>query len=728
MLCIKCGNKIPDGSSFCNRCGNPVVAEPVVIPEPLEMVLETPVILPEAPQPENPVSQETVILPQVSGDSTMEQPPLNQATIVVPEIPDTAMNANDDSLEEMYPEQEEKSNTGLIIGLVVAGVLLLITIIVVILGMMNNWWRNDSKDDSDSSAITSSTETTDSTKPVDPEDPDEKLTAEQLRQTLTEFETYGLYLYLNDGFEEVERGDDGAVFESADLDLLVFWSSVTDSSALSYAQSYETLQKDNFERIERSLLYGTPYTVAYQGNKVTLTGFYVKGGYGWMVQIVTREFEARKDELINYVTLAQVDPTFEPPVSEQNQTQEFVFLGLGLTMDSTLTAVDNDDYCIYKNDNIMVVVQFTETPSALTSKEYAEAVLNDNQESDWTQIYMDTMDDVFYYVAMADDMGMVTLKGMYVYEGVGWIVDIDTQEGEKYALAMMEYITSGRIIPEEVPKKNLQVEFNELGLTLPGTFSEQLRNEEYLHLSDGDLDVYIECVTDMDMPANAEAMAQQQYNAHKALWDNVELGSMMNTPYVVCWNDNRSVVMGQYLVDDTWWVVRVEANHTSRMTEMKTIAASGITPEPAEKPFQRGETVKRDRITLSGQLTADYEGLLVSYSPDWVPDLFSGGAGDFKSADGVTMFSYKAALEFYDSSSALDVIWREAEFNCDMWDHYEVGIAGGVPYLYLWDDSGLGQVIGAYDDGINCWTITITFDNAAFENEAVWYATAGVIL
>jgi len=33
MFCIKCGTQLPDDSSFCNKCGSPVVAEPTSQPE-----------------------------------------------------------------------------------------------------------------------------------------------------------------------------------------------------------------------------------------------------------------------------------------------------------------------------------------------------------------------------------------------------------------------------------------------------------------------------------------------------------------------------------------------------------------------------------------------------------------------------------------------------------------------------------------------------------------------
>lgn len=730
MVCTICGMNLPDDAEFCEYCGASV--SPTSNPTPA-----TPIILPEAP--EIPTGDETVIIPQIpseaGGKSLSENP-----TIVVPKVTGT------DALEELYPNtpKKEDNNLAMIIGLAAAAVVLIATIIVVVLGIANNWWRTTPVDDGkETSSTTASTAPTD---PADPEQPDNSgnLTAEQLRDQLTEFTANGLTIYLSDDFEEVDSDELTATFESADLEVLVAWGPVAEldkdiSTSREFAKAYEDSMKEEFDDIQRTRKHDIYYTVGTKGNRVTVAGFYVKDGFGWMIKIETKDFESRKDELINYVTLGLVDESFAPP-SDATEKKEFIFAGLGLTLDSSLTASVNDDGCIYQNENVTVTVQFTtvtEVP-APTSKGYAEWVLDALQESGWKTLYMDTADEKFYYVAAADEEGVVSMIGMYTHGDAAWIVTADTQKGDEYAVALLEYITSGRIIPEEIPEiqQNLKVEFAGMELNLFGAFKETYRDENYVRLSNGTLDVFIKhgsYANIANAPTSAQEMAQRDYNSAKNLWDNVDMSELMNVHYLATWDnaeDAVNVVQGYYLVGDSWWIIRVEAAGSDNLEDMLSIAVNGAITEtvPDEKPsFQRGELVKRNRIVMKGQSTALYQGLQISYNPDWLVDSTWGPTGDYYN-DKFTMFTHKFDLQDMGVSNALDMAWKEAEDLYLLWDSYEVGIAGGVPYLLLCDKATeTYSVLGIYDDGTSCWEISVSVADAKLIDQAIWYATAGVV-
>ncbi len=731
MVCTICGKNLPDDAEFCEYCGASLSPTPNPTPE-------TPIILPEAP--EIPTGDETVIVPQIPSEPG-EKSPSGNPTIVVPKV------TGKDALDELYPNTPKKNenNLTLIIGLVAAAVVLFASIVVVVLGVMNNWWRTTPVDDGkETSSTTASTAPTD---PVDPDEPgtDENLTAEQLRDQLTEFTANGLKIYLSDDFEEVDSDEMSTTFESDDLEVLVFWGPLAEldkdiETSREFAKAYEDSMAEEFDDIQRTRKHEIYYTVGTKGNRVTVAGFYVKNGFGWMIEIETKDYESRKDELINYVTLGLVDAGFTPP-ADAVEKKEFTFAGLSLTLDGSLTATQIDDHCIYQNDDVTVTVQFTsvtEVPAA-TSKAYAEWVLDAYQESGWKTLYMDTADEKFYYVAAADDEGMVSMIGMYTHGDAAWIVTADTQKGDQYATALLEYITSGRIIPEEIPEiqQNLKVEFAGMQLDLFGAFKETYRDTDYVRLSDGKLDVFIKhgsYANTANAPISAQEMAQRDYNSAKNLWDNVDMSSLMNVHYLATWENSEdavNVVQGYYLVGDSWWIIRVEAAGSDNLEDMLTIAVNGVITQtiPDEKPtFQRGELVKRNRIVMKGQSTAEYQGLQINYSPDWLADTTWGPTGDYYN-DKFTMFTHKFELSDMGVSNALDMAWKEAEDLYLLWDSYEVGIAGGVPYLLLCDETAESySVLGIYDDGTNCWEISVSVADAKLVDQAIWYATAGVVV
>lgn len=757
MFCTSCGKKNADTSNFCTGCGKRLVKPAAVAPVPVEepVVPEVPVAIPEVPVtqetlivpeipepaetpvvpeppvaiPEVPVTQETLVVPEIP-----EEPAENQATIVVPQAPEIP---EQDPVEELYPAPAKKKSNkaglliGLIVGLAAAAVLLISIIVLVIFGIASNWWRAPKQD---ASTIGSSTVTP--TSPVDTPD-EENLSADELRQKLTKFYAGGLDLYLSSDFEQ-EDGDNGSTFSTEDLEVQVFWGPMEKGvdSSREFSKSYEEDMASEFDDIQRLKANGIYYTVATDGDEVTVAGFYVQDGYGWMVQIVTDDFQAREKELINYVTLGQVSEGFVPPASDAvtGDPKEFVFAGLSLTLDSSFETSTYDQYCVYQNDGMMFLVQYCPLSSLTVqnSKEYAELYLDSSMEEGWSQLYMDTKDEQFYYVAMANDEDWVNLIGLYTYEDMAWIVMAETVDGKTYALTMANYITSGQIIPEQIPeiKPEVTVEFEGLELTLPGDYQVKDRNEN-AYITNGTLDIFIYADSVSSWPGNPESvedLAKSDYQTYREIWDHVEMDSWGSVHYLIAYDnkaDALSMACGYYMKGDTCWTVRVEGVGTESMGDMLQIAVSGVI---VAESFEPDDLASRNRINLTGQAAAEFQGLRFSCNPGWKAETTWDDSTDY-SSDNFAMSVSKFTLKDREVETALDLAWLEAEQNYMMWESYEVGLADGVPYVILCDESTeLYTVIGTYADGTYCWEINVSFTGAEYLDQGIWYATAGVVL
>ena len=728
MFCTNCGKKNADHANFCEDCGKRLVKPIPVVPV---AEAEAPVA-PEPPVaiPEVPVTQETVIVPQIPEEPAAEKME-DQATIVVPQIP---AKPEQDPLEKLYPapEKKKKNKIGLIIGLLVglgaATVLLISIIVVVILGIASNWWRTptpDKQPDTPSSVVP--------TQPVDVP-VEEDLSADELRQKLTCYYAGGLNIYLNGNFDRAD-GVNNAAFLDDDLQVEVFWGPVEKGvdSSREFAKSYEDEMESEFDELQRLKANGIYYTVGTDGDEVTVVGFYVYNGYGWVVQIITDDYEARGEELINYVTLGQVAEGFEPPVSGDGTAvpAEFSFSGLTLTLDDSFRTTSYDQYCVYQNDNMTFIVQYypLESFGVQSSKEYAQQYLESSQEEGWAQLYMETSDGQFYYVAMASDEDWVSLIGLYTYGDAAWLVMAETVDGKGYSETMLNYFTSGQVVPNQVPQilPEKTVEYEGLKLTVTTDYKESYRGADYLYLTNGAVEVTVSC-DQANGAATALEMAEQDYLRFQGAWENMYIEELGYMVYLIAYDTNENavnIVQGYYVAGKQCWVIGVQSVGTSKMSEMVQIATSGITPENV---FEHGEPVVRDRITMTRQSTAQYSGLQFSYSPDWQLDTTWGGTSDYV-GDGITMSVGQDSLEFRGASNALEVAWLEAEDGSTSWGHYEVGLADGIPYVILWDESAdFYVVMGIYADSVYCWEIWVTYTDTELLDQAIWYATSGVIL
>lgn len=713
MFCSNCGKQMTDGSRFCEHCGQPV-------------------------EPVGPVTQETIIVPELPETEIPPASPMDQPTIIVPEIPDVPVPpvAPADPLKEIYPEKApKKSKAGLIIGLVAAAVLLVAIIVVVILGVANDWWRAPVEEEDEPS--TSST--------TEEPGPNAELTPEEKRAQLKAYNVGGLNVYLSEDFVEQDADEDEVIFESEDAVINVYCDALRGAdedidSSREFANFYEDVMEDEFEELERDDRYGIYYTVGTdEDGKVTICGFYVEDGYGWGIEAIADSYD---ETLIDYVTLALVDEDFVAPEPDvEVAVQEFGFHGLYLTVDSSFQMADQDgESVVYENDSMDIYVMMwalADIPTTVgSSQDFANWYYEQLPPEDRTDVRIETEDESFYYVLTADEDGWTTMTGLYICGGWGWMVTGETRDAEKDGESLIRYITSGRIVEEEMPRIDMGpqlVEFSNMQLQLDSSYKEVYRDNDYVFMS-GAMEVYIFTgpVSTLDGTyASASELAQAEQQMYSAYWDNANLYDVDGVDCLLLWDDadgSASTAYGYYMVGDTWWLIQVNNSADLDEDAMLGIAGGGVLTVKEEQPFERGELASRDRISLTDQLTAEYYGLQVSYAPEWTVDTTWGPSGDYV-GESMEMYTYRFSLANQGVTDAVSFAWALAEEWQGQWDSYEVGLAGGVPYVLLSDESSdYFLVIGTYANAENCWEIDVYCDDPALLEQAIWYATAGQIL
>lgn len=757
MFCTKCGKEIKDDAMFCGNCGNCITKKPVpvIVPEPMPQtaVTQETVIVPEIPEASVvpvseetvvipdviiPAIEETVVIPQVTEEPEVSQTPVilpfSEETMVMPPVPEEPITPMAPLIEQQpseIPEEpvsepaapapkKKKGVLVLVLGLLAALIVVLAACVLGVALIIGALFANNEKTDEQ-------TPITVVTAPSDIHQ--EGLSAEELRDQLTKFTSNGLNIYLSDDFELADTYDSAACYESDDLQVTVSWGAVAEGidSSREHAKDYEAIMKSEYDSFQRSKKHGIYYTVATSGVDHTVTGFYVKDGYGWTIQIITSDYEAREAELIDYVTLGEVDSSFQPPVSDVEvvEKKEFSFAGLHLLLPVDIETSAFDEYCVYSNDDIMLLVQIVPLDELVykTSRDYAENYLDSVMEEGWTTMYVETRDEVFYYALMSDDDDRVNAVGMYTYGDVAWIVMAETVTGVKYSESMVDYITSGRIVPEEIPVivPDMEVEYKGLTITVPGDFKEYIRSESGLILSNGVLDVTVNKYT--ESTGTDVDLAQQAYLDALPLWDHVEWDSVGNGSYVATWDDvsnAENYVIGYYVYDGDWWTVTVQGVGVEHLSTMTEIAVSGTIAGVTDT----GDLVYRDRISMSGQDWGSFDSLRFQYDPTWHEDdeTYSFSGGDF------VMVIFEGYLSDLDVSDALELARMEAAYYGDVWNNVEVGYAGGVPYVLLWDHTmDYYRVIGCYTDSTYAWEIHLDVEGEENLDKAIWYATSGIV-
>lgn len=721
MFCLNCGKELPDSAAFCDNCGHRVDGAASA-------------------------TQETVVVPEIPGEALFTEPnPVDRPTVVVPEVPVTPHKPQTDPLDEMYPDaadQPERGNlAGLVIGLIAATMVLASVCIVVILGAMNNWWRTAPKAEPDatttpSSSVAPEDDEPPSTDPGDEEDPD----ATELRQKLEKRPFNGLFLYLGNEFMPAHSGDGVEIFRSTDgnseLTVTHRWLTTNEKTISDYAYSY-TSQYRNTTSTQNKEKFGNKYWfAAFDDNTFRYVGFYVRDGYGWTVEIKTN---AENDDFLNYVTLCQFDKSFQLP--EKAELKEQSFAGLYLNMDSNFVPTIRENFAMFTYDGTEITVQLTPIADmdADSSKAYAELYYSKMDAMEWKTIDIRDKDNHFFYVLLIDNNDKVTIEGLYTYGQTGWIVTGTTRNEEDNAALLESYIVSGVIEPTEVPTLEgslTSVTLNGLTLPLEKGFHETFRGE-YVSLRKDALEIFIftNRLSELGDFTSAHDVVMADYNANLYLWNNVRLYTINGVECLMTWDDRdgaESNAYGYYLLGEYFWKIQVRViGQPDEDALLGIVSGASIDPNAVDDRFYEDIVVSnRDRIEMTGQSTDVYEGLQVSFAPEWTPDTTISATGDYIGEKFSMMTSHTVLTA--PAASAADYAIAAARELSPGWGNCEVGMAGQVPYVLLYDDTDAEDtsfmVIGIYADGVHYWEIQINCSDFALVDEAIWYATAGVIL
>lgn len=708
MFCPNCGKELEDGSRFCDNCGTPV----------------------ELAQP---VDGHTVIVPELPETELLNEPPMDRPTIIVPELPKTDLPPIPPApAAEPAPK---KNKVGLIIGLIAGGVLLVALTVIICWLIFSN--GNGAPED-DPKGTTTTTTTA--------EDPagDDAPTAEDLREQLTAHQFNGLTLYLSQDFEEMGRTDTAVNFDipesssSASVWVVSGYLSELELEAETSRELADWLiQQEDGEYVSQ---IGERHDISYvtqQGEGYfVVMGCYVRDGYYWVVQTLSYTEE---DVYIDYATLGVVDEDFMPPEPGEEVTEQEISLnGLHLRLDSSFVmegvSLESVSYSNGSMNLYLYQCPLSDFAGVTTSEDFAKMYLDQRSPEDWVALRSDRSGD-FHYVLMTDADGWTTLVGLYVYGDWGWQIIGDTRDLDAHGQALVDYMASGWVVPEEVPELELPaqtVEFADMQLELPGAYKEIYRDNDYVFMS-GEMEVYIftGSVASLDGSySSAEEMARAEQAMYAAYWDHADWYQMNDVCCLMLWdateNDSTSIAYGYYMVGDRWWMIEVKNSGELDTAAMVGIASSGVLLVDAPATPDR-ELASRDRIEMTGQLTAEYYGLQVSYSPDWTVDTTWGPTGDYI-GDSLEMYSYVYKAADRNVSNAIDFAWQLAEEWSGSWDNCEVGLADGVPYVLLTDDgSDYYQVLGTYANDTDCWEIDVFGYDLDMLEEAIWYATAGQV-
>lgn len=185
------------------------------------------------------------------------------------------------------------------------------------------------------------------------------------REGLVEHYYDGLYFYLGEELEQTATQEEGAAYESDTMQLHVqsLWLEEFDdsiTSAADFAAAYADLVDDSVQDVQVYQANGVWYDIISMNGYTLVCGFYVQGGYGWMIGIVTEEFQSYEDDIIRYVTLGKIKEGFVP-VEKPSTDDTVSYYRAGDEMfDLSVTAVDGQSYTVAEllQEKELVVLNF----------------------------------------------------------------------------------------------------------------------------------------------------------------------------------------------------------------------------------------------------------------------------------------------------------------------------------------------------------------------------------
>ena len=148
-------------------------------------------------------------------------------------------------------------------------------------------------------------------------DDEEESEQDKLRKDLEEYDLNGLVYYLSDDFDDGEdAGTDTVVHESDDATVTVGSGAMSDvatediATSKKFAEYYADMMGALVDDAEVESANDVYYVRCDNEGTITLCGFYVQDGYGWLIMAETED-EDLVEDLIQYVTLGQIDEDFD---------------------------------------------------------------------------------------------------------------------------------------------------------------------------------------------------------------------------------------------------------------------------------------------------------------------------------------------------------------------------------------------------------------------------------
>lgn len=142
--------------------------------------------------------------------------------------------------------------------------------------------------------------------------------AAKAREDLDSYELNGLTYYLSEDFaDDVDYDDDYTCHsDGGDVTIEVSCGPMSDvadediKTSKEFAQFFMDMIGDMYDESEMDSKYDITYILGTYEETTTIIGFYVEDDYGWII-MVTAEGDVSTDELIDMVTLGEIDKDFD---------------------------------------------------------------------------------------------------------------------------------------------------------------------------------------------------------------------------------------------------------------------------------------------------------------------------------------------------------------------------------------------------------------------------------
>lgn len=299
---------------------------------------------------------------------------------------------------------------------------------------------------------------------------------------LVKYEWDGLIYYLDEDFgKPTTSAGNYAMHTDGDLTLIVAGAAaengITDSS--SAAQAYVSNVQSACKSIEIKNKDGVYYTVMKLDDGTTETrGFYVYNGYAWNYYIITYDYDEYSQEMISYVTSAEINKDYQHGDNSSNtgnsdnsgnsgnsgnssnsgsngnsgSSGNSSTVGLtkhewdGLTyyLRDSYSTTDGGDYVMHVSGDTSVMIVSGELKDGINDAySFAQLYVSD-MASNGYKAQLASANGVYYTVSDWGD-GTTEVRGFYVYNGYGWCIYGTTYDYDVDGANLITYATSGEI-------------------------------------------------------------------------------------------------------------------------------------------------------------------------------------------------------------------------------------------------------------------------------------------